>query len=240
VATEKRPRTGEPRQVNQPLKIDKLPPEIQDRILVLRNQCNKTWEEIEAISAQPFDAKKGRGLVDWDDLPASIKKLFPQKRLPHTSLHRWYDLRYAQVRRDVEQRSLVARQVAESFAKSVVEGGNEAVTNAARDQLMSLLAEDLTPKGRTNAAKGLIALAEILQSARANDIKERKVAVDARKMKLLEEREKRAREAVDLATQRAAKKGAAQFSLDDINLLRERTFGLPPIPVSSIKAGAHA
>jgi hypothetical protein len=234
LATTKRPRTGEKRQVNQPLKIDRLPPSVHEAILLRRNKYNMTWEEIEAASGLPID-KKARGgatgFVDWDgDLIAC--GMFPERRLPHTSLHRWYDLRVSQVRRDVEQRSVVARQLAESFAKSVVDGGNEAVTNAARDQLMSLLAEDLTPKGRTNAAKGLIALAEILQSARANDIKERKVDVDARKMKLLEEREKRAREAVDAATQHAAKKGTGQFSIDDINLLRERTFGLPPLAVA--------
>ena len=231
MTTQKRPRTGERRQVNQPLKIDKLPPEVHDRILVLRNRANKTWEDIEAISAQPFDVKKQTGLVNWAELPPEVRKLFPKKYLPHSSLHRWFDLRVSQVRRDVEQRSIIARQLAESFAKSVVSGGNDGVVNAARDQLMSLLSEDITPKGRMNAAKGLIALAEILQAARANDIKERKVDVDSRKIKLLEERERRTREALDQATQQAAKKGTGQFSIDDINLLRERTFGLPPLTV---------
>jgi hypothetical protein len=233
VTTSKRPRTGERRRINQPLKIDKLPPEVHERILALRNRLNKTWEDIEAISAVPFDEKKGVGLVNWDALAPAAKKLFPEKRLPHTSLHRWYDLRVSQVRRDVEQRSTIARELAESFAKSVVLGGNEAVTNAARDQLMSLLAEDLTPKGRANATKGLIALAEILQAARANDIKERKVGIDARRIKLLEDRERQARERLDRETQRAAKKGNGQFSLEDINLLRERTFGLPPLKAAA-------
>lgn len=228
MATTKRPRTGERRKVNQPLKIDKLPPEIHEAILTLRNKAGKTWEEIEALSAEPKDKS---GFIDWESLPLPVLELFPEMRLPHTSLHRWYDLRVSQVRRDVEQRSVIARQLAESFAKSVVDGQDEAVLNAARDQLMSLLAEDVTPKGRANAAKGLIALAEILQEARSNDIKEKKVAVESRRMKLLEEREKAARERVDQATQQAAKKGTGQFSIADINLLRERTFGLPPLAV---------
>lgn len=233
MTSQKRPRTGERRQVKQPLKIDRLPPEVHEQILYLRNHDGKTWEEIEAISAQPFDTKKQTGLVDWNALPAAVRKLFPEKRLPHSSLHRWYDLRVSQVRRDVEERSTIARELAESFAKSAVTGSNEAVTNAARDQLMSLLAEDLTPKGRVGATKGLIALAEILQAARANDIKERKVGIDARKIKILEDREKQARDRLDRETQRAAKKGGGQFSLDDINLLRERTFGLPPLKASA-------
>ena len=234
MANSKRPRTGERRQVNQPLKIDKLSPEIHDAILILRNKAGKTWEEIEALSAIPKD--KG-GFIDWENLPLQVLELFPEMRLSHSSLHRWFDLRIVQVRRDVEQRSVVARQLAQSFAKSVVDGTDDAVINAARDQLMSLLAEDLTPRGRAGAAKGLIALAEILQTARANDIKERRVDVDVRRITLLEDREKAARERVDQATQTAAKKGTGQFSLDDINLLRERTFGLPPLP--PVQVAAH-
>jgi hypothetical protein len=49
---------------------------------------------------------------------------------------------------------------------------------------------------------------------------------------VIDERERVARERVDQATQQAVKKGTGQFSLDDINLLRERTFGLPPIQVA--------
>jgi hypothetical protein len=234
VANTKRPRTGERRQVNQPLKIDKLPPKVHEAILMFRNKLGRTWEEIEALSALPAKAesKADRGFVDWDSLETEVLGLFPERRLPHTSLHRWYDLRVSQVRRDVEQRSVVARQLAESFAKSAVDGSDEAVINAARDQLMSLLAEDLTPGGRAKAAAGLIALAEILQAARANDIKERKVGVDERRISVVEAREQAARERVDQATQQAVKKGTGQFSIDDINLLRERTFGLPPLVIS--------
>ena len=66
MANTKRPRTGERRQINQPLKIDKLPPEIHEAVLTLRNRLGKTWEEIEALSAAPKD--KG-GFVDWENLP---------------------------------------------------------------------------------------------------------------------------------------------------------------------------
>jgi hypothetical protein len=51
-------------------------------------------------------------------------------------------------------------------------------------------------------------------------------------MKLLEDREKDACARVDEATQSAAKKGTGQFSIEDINLLRERTFGLPPLVIA--------
>jgi hypothetical protein len=161
-----------------------------------------------------------------------VLELFPDLRIPHSNLHRWYDLRIRQVMAETMARSAQAREIAAAFAKSVVKGEDEAVLNAARDQIMSVLAEDGTPKGRMKAAAALIALAEMMQERRSNDIKERKVAVDARRMKLLEDREKRACERVDQATQQAAKKGTGQFSIDDINLLRERTFGLPPLVIT--------
>ena len=233
----RRPRTGETRRTHQPLKIDQLPPVVHERILALRNRLGKTWEEIEAISAQPYDEKKTLVLVDWEKLPTEVLEQFPDRRLPRTSLHRWYDLRVSQVRRDVEQRSVIARQVADAFAKSVVKGSSEAVSNAARDTLMSMLSEDMSEKGRAKIVAGLIALAEIQQAARANDIRERKVSVDARKIKLLEDREKQARERLDKATQESAKKGTGQFSIEDINRLREMTFGLPPIPMTEAAHG---
>jgi hypothetical protein len=63
------------------------------------------------------------------------------------------------------------------------------------------------------------------------ELQAKRVDVDSRRVKLLEEREARARQAVDETTKAAAKKGTGQFGLDEINLLRERTFGLPPLTV---------
>jgi hypothetical protein len=233
--TNKRPRTGEKRKKQQPLKIDRMPVEVRDAIQFLKNVAGKTWQEIEELSSLPFNKKwrtEGGGFVDWDSLPTSVLELFPDMKLPHSNLHLWYDLRVRQVVAEVQIRSAQARELAASFAKSVVKGGDEAVLNAARDQLMSLLAENVGPDARILATKGLIALAQKMQTRRLNDLRERKVATDERKMKLLEEREQRARDHVDQATQQAAKKGTGQFSLEDINLLRERTFGLPPLVIA--------
>lgn len=228
-----RPKTGEKRLVNRMLKIDRLPVEVRDAILWLRN-AGKTWPEIEERSQLAYSEKwqSGGGFVNWDTLPTPVLELFPDLKLPQTSLQRWFDLRVRQVASEVMARSAQARELAQAFTKSVVNGDDSAVLNAARDQLMSLLAEDASPKARINATKGLIALAEMLQEKRLNDIKERKVATDERRMKLLEDREKQARERVDQATQQAARKGTGQFSIEDINLLRERTFGLPPLVIA--------
>ena len=225
-----RPRTGEKRAVNQPLKIDKLPQEVRDAIQTLKN--DHTWEEIEDLSGMRFNAKwqsQGGGFVDWDALPAKLSGLFPNRRLPHSNLQRWYDLRVRQVMAETLARSAQARELAAAFTQSIVKDSDAAVLNAARDQIMSILAESTQPGLRFAATKQLIALAEQMQSRRANDIKERKVGIDARKIKILEDREQLTREKLDAETQRVAKKGTGQFSLKDINLLRERTFGLPPL-----------
>ena len=66
-----------------------------------------------------------------------------------------------------------------------------------------------------------------MQGARANDIKERKVAVDERKMAQLEADAEIRRKRMDEDTKKVAKKG--ELTLDDINTLRRNTFGLPPL-----------
>jgi len=218
VANAKRPRTGQRRQVNQPLKIDRLPLEVRNAIQTLKD--GHTFQEIEELSALPLD--KG-GFVNWDTLPIDVLELFPR-------------LRVRQVMAETMGRSAQARELAAAFAGSVLKGGDQAVLNAARDQFMSILAEDTTPKGRAFAAKGLIALSEQMQASRTNDIRERKVDVDVRKIKLLEAREQIARDRVDQATQQAAKRGTGQFSIEDLNLLRERTFGLPPLLQPAVSA----
>lgn len=225
-----KPKTGEKRSTNQPLKIDKLPPKVHDAILNLRNVMGKTWEEIEAIS----DVHSGEAcFVEWLKLETRILELFPDMRLPHTTLHRWYDIRVDQVKREVLDRSAQARQIAEAFAKSVVKNGDAAVVNAARDTFMSVLAEDGSAKGRSNAAKALIVLAEVMNRARANDIKERKVKVDERKMAQMEKdaeiRRKRFQKEMDEAEKKVTRGEA--LTPEDINKIRQRVFGMGPAPV---------
>jgi hypothetical protein len=231
-----KPKTGDRRETNQPLKIDRLPPSVHESILALRNQAGKTWQEIEELSALPVD--KG-GFVEWDNLPTPVLELFPSMHLPHSNLQRWYDLRVRQVQRDVLESSARAREIAQAFAKAGIDGADEAVINAARDQIMLILSEDGSFKGKFGAAKGLIALAEIMQTSRANDIKERKVSADERKLKLLEQREAITIKKMEKETEAAARKiSKGELTLDDINKLRRNAFGLPPLAADGTKAVA--
>ena len=180
-------KTGEKRKTNQPLKIDRLPASVHDAILYLRNYAGKTWQEIEARSAAKYSNEwqtDGGGFVDWDEVSVAVLELFPDMRLPHSSLHRWYDLRVAQVQQDVLIRSKQAQAIAKAFVKANLVNDEQGVINAARDTLMGILAEDGTAQGRKGAAGGLIKLGDLMQKARANTIKERKVAVDEQELQI--------------------------------------------------------
>ena len=175
-------RTGEKRKTDQPFHVDRLPVSVQMAICRLKNNDGLSWQQIEDLSALP----KGTdgAFVEWEKLPTDVLELFPKRRIPHFNMHRWFDVRKRQVAAETLQKSAQAREIAEAFAGSIVEKGNDAVIFAARDTIMGMLAEDSTALGRAKAAAGLIALAEVMQSARANDIKERRVALGERALQI--------------------------------------------------------
>ena len=224
-AAKRRPRTGEKRRTNQPLKIDRLPVQARTAIKDLRD-AGSTWQEIEELSTLRPDEG---GFVDWSKLDAKTRRLFPGNRVPLETLRRWFDIRVSQVVADLAARSVQAREIAEAFAKSVVKGEDEAVLNAARDLILGFVGEDATAKGRLAAASKLIALAEMQQGRRANDIKERKVATDERKLKLLESREALMRRKLEAEAEKATKKlKRGNLKPEDLADLVQRTFGIAP------------
>ncbi len=230
--TKARKLTGEPRDRQQPLKIDRLPADVREMIHQLYVNQGKTWEEISLLSAEPKD--KG-GFIDWKNLPIAVLELFPDMRLPTTTLHRWFDLRIKQVSRDVMVRAEQARTIAEAFVKSNVAGGDEAVINAARDTLMGILAEDGSAAGRINATKGLLKLSEVMSRARTNEIRARRVSVDERKIAQLEKDAELRRAHMERETAAATKKisKGEPLTIDDINRIRQSVFGMGPAPVAA-------
>jgi hypothetical protein len=138
----KRPRIGERRQKNQPLKIDRLPATVHDAILHLRNIEGLTWAQIEEQSNRAYskDWKQDHGgFVDWSTLEMKVLELFPDLRIPQTNLARWYDLRVAQVRNQALKESARAREFAAAFASANLADGNSSVINALRDQVFDLI-----------------------------------------------------------------------------------------------------
>jgi len=231
--TKPRPKTGEERKAHQPLKIDLLPQSVRAAIEKLYD-WGRTWVEIEEQSSRPYSAQwadDGGGFVDWEKLDLRVLEQFPLMRLPKSSLHRWFDLRVSQARKRVLVESAQAREFASAFAGNDLDGANNAVINALRDQVFNLI-QTHGKDDKTGFADGLKDLTLAMSRMQRVELQAKRVEVDQRRITLLEERERTARENVDNATKEAAKKGTGQFSLDDINLLRERTFGLPPLVIA--------
>lgn len=192
--------------MRQPLRIDRMDQKVRDEILQLRAQ-GKTWEEIES---------------------ASVK--FAGRRLPHTSLHRWYDLRVEQVQREVLAQAERARQLAAAFAQRGFSELPEATVNALSSEVFGLM-ESASIQDREKALGNLLFLLTKLMTARA---KEKYVEIESRKLDLARRKFEELKQNADRATNEAAAKlgkGKA-LTLADINRIRERVLGLDPIAAS--------
>lgn len=228
------PKVGQKRAASMPMNIDALPVYVHLGIERLKGEHALTFTEIARISALPFDktweTQLGRhGFIDWDALEPKVLAKFPLRCLPLSNLHRWYDVRVAQRHAELMKIMHEAQAFGEAFAKSGFANSDEAVINAARNVFFDLLrARD--EKSRIKAASGLVVLAEVMNGVKANKIKEQKVKVEAGRLveqkRLTDMRVKK----FERETLSAAKKiSKGEFGIDDINRLRERVFGLPPI-----------
>jgi hypothetical protein len=239
--TKPRPKTGERRAVNQPLKIDRLPQSARDAIKVLYDQ-GRTWKEIEEQSALGFgpDWSKppyDQGFIDWTTIDSETLDLFPGLRVAKNTLHRWFDLRVRQVRAQVLAESAKARKWAEAFAGKDLPGTNAAVMNAMRDQVFTLMRQ-VGPGDQAKFLDGLNALSLTLARLQRVELQAKRVEVDSRKLKLLEEREEQQRQQLEAETEGAARKlSKGELTVEDINRLRERVFGLPPVEAPEAARG---
>lgn len=212
-----RPKTGQKRKTRQPLKIDKLPMEMRDAIQRLRAD-GRTWEEIEELSP---------AFEGWDKLPLSVLELFPDMKIPRSSLQRWYDIRVEQVRREVVADSERAREFAATFNGPANKDLPDAVRNALGDQIFSLM-QSADASDKQQFRKELLNLGMLLAEHRKLDIREQKQKTDERvlEMKIQQMKRQFDKEANDAAKKLGKGKPITE---DDINRIRERTFGLPPV-----------
>ncbi len=232
------PRTGESRQRRRPLSIDLLPMDVLEAIKLLRLQSGLTWQEIERLSSQPYSPKwrdelGKHGFVNWDELPRAALKAFPKRRLPHSNLHRWYDLRVEQKAKEALERAEQARVIAQAFAKAGIDKMDDAVMNALRDLVFGMMHQQ-SDEARSLIVKNLLAMARVINRAKANAIKERSVTIQERKLALMKKAMELKRKRLEQETEGAAKKlnkGRA-VTIEDINHIRERVFGLPPVTKS--------
>ena len=215
-----RRKTGERQRVRQPLKIDKLPVELRDRIQKERG-AGRTWEEIEFMSA---------GFPEWGRCTPEQLGLFLDKRLPAVTLARWWDLRVDQVRAEATARMQRARELAASLAGPGLAGLPDAVRNALGDQIFALM-QSAEKEDQAEFRKDLLNFGFLLAQYRKLDIQEQKVTAETKRVELLEREFEIRKRKFDEETDRAARKlgKGKQLTIEDISRIRERTFGLPPI-----------
>jgi hypothetical protein len=212
-----RPKTGETRKTRQPLKIDKLPVELRERIQSERAK-GSTWIEIEELSPD---------FEEWEKVPGDVQQHFPGRKLPRSSLQRWYDIRVEQIQREIVAEAEKARQFAAVFAGRGFKELPDAVRNALGDQIFSLM-QSADAKDKQQFRKELMGLGILLAEHRKLDIREQKQKTDERVLEMKIQQMKRQ---FDKEANEAAKKlgKGKQITEDDINRIRERTFGLPPV-----------
>ena len=112
------PKTGERRRVRRPLRFDRLPPALLNRIRAERDQ-GRTWVQIESDSPT---------WTEWNDVPPELLAEFSDRRLSHSNLQRWYDLRVEQVQREREGLVTVAQAFADRLAARGVANPGPAIT----------------------------------------------------------------------------------------------------------------
>jgi hypothetical protein len=211
------PKTGEKRKTHRPFAIDKLPPEWGERIIALRATWTP-WERIEEQSAQ----------WQWEELSAAQRQLYPKRRIPMRTLHRWYDVQVAQKLREMQSERVASREIAAILGKDGYQKLDESVKNAIADIVFS------APKGSDDPdrfRKKLLDLGWLLARNRQLDIAKEKVDVERMK---IEDVIARGNKATIEAADKLSRK-AQGVTLDDINRIRLRVFGLPPIERSDTK-----
>lgn len=172
-----RPKTGEPREVKQPLKIDKLPQEMRDRILQLRAQEGLTWKEIE---------ERSPSFPEWKAALPATCELFPGRRLPHSNLHRWYDLRVEQINQQVMEETARAREIAAAFAARPFKDLPDAVLNALRDQVFTMI-QSVNAKDQARFAGALEDLGYLVAQFQKNKIAEMKVQMEEKRVSIAQQ-----------------------------------------------------
>lgn len=183
--TKPRPKTGEPRKTHQPLKIDLLPQAAREAIETLYDR-GRTWVEIAEQSAMPYSAKwqdDGGGFVDWESLDLRVLEQFPEMRLAKATLHRWFDLRVAQARKQVLAESAQAREFAAAFTGGNLAESNSAVINALRDQVFNLI-QSAGIGDKLAFAKGLKDLTLAMSRMQRVELMERRIAVEEKTIQM--------------------------------------------------------
>lgn len=165
-----RRKTGQKPRTRQPLKMDKLPTELLDRVMKER-AAGRTWSEIEEMSPR---------FEEWEKTPETVRADFPGLKLPHSTLTRWFDLRVEQVKREVLADQVKAREIAGLFAGKEFKDLPDAVRNAIGDKVFALT----QATDNKTQLKQLLDLGWLLAQLRKLELQERKQKTDEKELEL--------------------------------------------------------
>jgi hypothetical protein len=169
----KRPKTGERRRTRQPLKMDRVPELLRDRVMQER-AAGRTWSEIEEMSP---------GFKEWEKTPEEVRFQFPGLKLPHSTLQRWHDLRVEQVKQEMLADQVRAREIAALFAGKEFKGLPDAVRNALGDKVFELM-QSSDEKSKGKQLKSLLEFGWLLAEQQKLELQARKQKVDERALEL--------------------------------------------------------
>jgi hypothetical protein len=165
------PKSGERRRARQPLRLDRLPLALLDRIRAERVN-GRTWDEIERASPQ---------WPEWDQATPEALALFPGRRLPHSNLQRWHDLRVEQVQREREGQAATAQAFARGLAARGTAHLGPAVENALSDSVFRLVLEG---GDEQRIRDELRHLAQVIAAVDRNEIARQRLQLGRRKLEL--------------------------------------------------------
>ena len=205
------PRTGQKRRTRQPFLIDTLPEEVRGEIQ-RRRAAGQTWPEISAASEK-----------------------FAGRVLSISVLQRWYDVRVEQVQREVLAQAERARTLAAAFTGKSFKDLPEATMNALAAQVFQVMES----KGGADFEESLGSLGLVLAKMIAAQSASKRAEIEGQKIELARKKFEELKSKADKVTNEAAAKigKGRKLTIEDINRLRERTFGLPP--VQRIAAAGH-
>jgi hypothetical protein len=160
-----RPKTGERRKKRQPFAIDRLPGSWRERIIALRAKW-LTWEQLERESEK----------WEWDELDGVfLKEHFADRRIPATTLHRWYDVQVSQKLKEVSALREASHRAAERLLRNG-ETIDDGVKNSMADVIFGCVME---PGNNELYLRSLFKLAAILNRRSELGIRALRLSVGA-------------------------------------------------------------
>jgi hypothetical protein len=151
--------------------LDRLPLALLDRI---RNERanGRTWDEIERDSPQ---------WKEWDQATPEALAAFPGRRLPHSNVQRWHDLRVEQVQRERDGQTVAAQALAERLASRGIANLGAAVQNALGESVFRLALEGADEQRLRDE---LCRLAQVIAGVERGEIARQRLALDRQKLQL--------------------------------------------------------